>query len=112
MKICKKCKAGLKGHRKFLVGHGEYLCGDCNAAKVEKSGIVTPLVFKDTISGRQAKVIARPNRVEPKVKITPTPVIVVNKTDDTSKLFKKSNSKKDKVLAGPEAEINAPPMSK
>ncbi len=112
MKICKKCKDSLKGRRKVINGHAEYLCIDCHQAKVDKSGIVTAPVFKDTIAGRQVKVVARPNRKESKVKVIPTPVVVVNKTDDTAKLFKKNNGKKDKALVGPEAEINAAPTSK
>lgn len=112
MKVCKKCKVSLKGRRKVINGHAEYLCVGCHTAKVEKSGVVTEPVFKDTIAGRQAKVIARPNRKESKVKVVPTPVVVVNKTDDTAKFFKKTNGKKDKALVGPEAEINAGQTSK
>lgn len=107
MKICKKCKVSLKGRRKTLIGHGEYLCGDCHSLKIEKSNN-TPSVFKDTISGRQVKVIARPNKIAQKVKVLPSPIIVVNKTDDTQKLLKKSSLKKDKPLTGPVIELNAP----
>lgn len=107
MKICKKCKENLRGRRKVINGHAEYLCIECHIAKLEKSGTSSPLPFKDTISSRQSKVIARPNLAQRKAKVIPTPIIVVNKTDDTAKLLNKSSKKKEKNILPPEAEINA-----